>query len=103
MADATEMLRRVDDLGDRISRRVQELQTKGEFSDVHDAIAKELKIAHAKLRDQVGSAAADTTRLKWRGLKDEMTRDYNSLVDSVGRFAEHLDTKSMKVALEEKD
>jgi hypothetical protein len=103
MAEPSEMLARIDELGRRIDQRVEELQEKGEFSDVHDALAKGLKAAHAKLRDSVGSAAADTTRLKWRGLKDELTRDYNSFVDSVGRFVEHLDADAMKTGLENEE
>ena len=100
MTEPTDMLARLDDLGHRIDQRVQELQAKGEFSDVHDAVAKELKAAHAQLKETVGSTASDTTRLKWRGLRDELVRDYNTFVDRVDGFVEHLDAEAMKKGLE---
>ncbi len=102
MTEPTDMLSRLDDLGKRIDQRVEELKAKGEFSDVHNVLATGLRAAHAKLRNTVGSAAADTTRLQWKGLRDELVRDYNSFVDRVGSFVEHLDTDTMKKGLENK-
>ena len=81
VTEPTEMLARLNDLGRRIDQRVEDLQVNGEFSDVHDALATGLKAAHAKLKEHVGVAAADTTRLQWQGLRDELIRDYNAFVD----------------------
>lgn len=102
MTEPADMLARLDDLGRRIDRRVDELIDKGEFSDVHKALAKGLKSTHARLKETVDSAAADTTRLKWRGLRDELVRDYNALIDRVGGFVEDLDADAMKQGLEDR-
>ena len=83
-----EMRFKVEALGERIARRERELRGRVAFSEVHDAYLSRIKALHSRL----ASGLAEAPRLQWLGMKDALDRDYNSLVDELGRAIEDLDT-----------
>lgn len=93
--ELADMRRKVDDLGKRIAQREKDLRERGMFSAAHEVYVSAMQKAHIRLAGQVQSAAqASPTR--WQGLKDELARDYNALVDELGRLIEHLDESQTK-------
>jgi len=95
--EIADMQAKLDALALRIEQREQDLRQRGVFSDAHAAFVSGLKAQHAHLADRLKTAAgAHEPRLHWRGIRDELVRDYNSLVDEFGRLVDHLDTQAMK-------
>ncbi len=86
--DIEEMKRKLEALGEQIARRERELRERVAFSEVHDAYLDRIKALHSRL----AAGLAETPRRQWRGMKDALDRDYNALVDELGRAIEDLDT-----------
>jgi hypothetical protein len=93
--EIADMQGKLDELARRIDQRQQDMEQRGVFSDAHAAFVSGLKARHAHLAGRLKTAASEP-RLHWRGIRDELVRDYNSLVDEFGRLVDHLDTEAMK-------
>lgn len=91
-SDIVEMQRKLETLGESIDRREQELRRLGTFSDAQQGYFQSMRQAHAELAGRV----METPRLHWLGVKDELVRDYNALVDDLARLTESLDEGQMK-------
>ncbi len=95
--EIADMQGKLDELARRIAQREQDLRQRGVFSNAHEAFVSGIKAQHARLAGRVKTAAsASEPRLHWRGIRDELVRDYNSLVDEFGRLVDRLDTQEMK-------
>jgi len=89
-----EMGLKIEALGERIARCEREWRERVAFSDVHDAYFSRIKALHSRL----AGGTAEAPRQQWLGMKDALDRDYNSLVDELGRAIEYLDTAQKKAS-----
>jgi hypothetical protein len=89
-----EMRLKVEALGERIARRERELREGFASSEVRDAYLSRIKALHSRL----AGGLAEVPRLQWLGMRDALDRDYNSLVDELGRAIEDLDTAQYRAA-----
>jgi hypothetical protein len=92
--DLAALRRKLDDLSHRIDARTQEFEQKGEFSDIHDALMRQISQRQDELRMKVDAAAREGT--SWGLMRADFTRDCNLLFDELLQFVERLDVDAMK-------
>ena len=86
--------KKLDDLSARLRARIEEFRQKGEFSDTHAALLKEIRQRNDALKSKVAEAGQKGTT--WDLVKAEFARDYSSLFDDLLEIEERLDAEAMK-------
>jgi len=85
--------RKLDEFSDRLRLRTEEFSKSGGFSDVHEALLKDIQRRNEKLKRKVKEARTSSV---WEMIKAEIVRDYNVLFDDLLQFEERLDTEFKK-------
>jgi len=85
--------RKLDEFSDRLRLRTEEFSKSGGFSDVHEALLKDIQRRNEKLKRKVKEARTSSV---WEMIKAEIVRDYNALFDDLLQFEERLDTEFKK-------
>jgi tetrahydromethanopterin S-methyltransferase subunit G len=92
--DLTAFRRKLDDLSQRLDARTREFAQSGEFSNVHEALMREIRQRQDELRTKVDAAAREGTW--WDLVRAEFTRDHSSIFDDLLQLEERLDADALK-------
>ena len=92
--DQAEFRQKLDDFSARLRKRAEEFRRTGEFSDIHDALLKDIARRNEALISKV--AEAERKGSTWDLVKAEFVRDYSSLFDDLLQIEERLDAVTMK-------
>jgi deoxyadenosine/deoxycytidine kinase len=92
--DPTVLRGKLERFSHRLEARTREFEERGQFSDIHRRLMKEIGQRAEKLRARVDAAAREGGH--WNLLKVEFVRDYNSLFDNFELFEERLQADAMR-------
>ena len=89
-----ELRQRLDELSERLRRRTEEFQTKGEFSENHRVLLDQVRQRSAQLNEKVVEAAQHGTA--WEFTKAELWRVYDALANEILHFEQRLDSEARR-------
>jgi hypothetical protein len=95
-AERDRMRARLDEFSRRLDARTREFHERGELSDVHQFLVRQIQGRRDRLQDKLVSAEASASA--WQVIRAECERDFASIDDDLLLLNERLDAGQMKQA-----
>lgn len=86
----------IDDLGQRIHKRIRELEERGSFSNLQTKHLQQAKERHAMIQARVKAAIHQGE--PWETIKVEALRDYEAIFEGLEHFDDELDADQMRAS-----